>query len=98
MNQFGSLVGKLEQEIPGATSSSTVGGYFTFSFEGVKLMNTLVLPTVLVLTVVNAMTPKLVDGGHNFKIFYYLALTMGMSGALLIAVPYATTALFGVVG
>jgi len=98
MNQFGSMVGQLEQDIPGATGSSSIGSYFTFSFAGIQLLNTLVLPVILVLTVVNAMAPKIVDGGHNYKLFYYLSITMGISGTLMIVIPYATMILFGAVG
>lgn len=98
MNQFGTTVGELEQDIPGATASSGIGNYFSFSFAGIELLNTMVIPLILVLTVVNAMATKIVDGGHNYKFFYYLAITMGISGVFLICIPYVTAILFGSVG
>ncbi|MCL0093668.1 archaellar assembly protein FlaJ [Dehalococcoidia bacterium] len=95
MTKFGGLVGEIESEIPGAAAA---GGFFVFDFAGLHLLNTLVVPVILVLTAVNAVAPKMADGGHNCKLFYNLSITMGMSGACLIMVPHLTAIIFAGVG
>jgi flagellar protein FlaJ len=98
MTTFGGMIGTIEAEIPGAATSSAVGGFFMFDFAGLQLLNTLVTPVILVLTVVNAVAPKLADGGHNSKLFFNLSITMGVSGICLIMVPHLTAIIFGGVG
>ncbi|MBT4512733.1 MAG: hypothetical protein HOC20_11055 [Chloroflexi bacterium] len=97
MLMFGSMISGVEADIPGA-SSSAIGGYFSFNFAGLQLLNTLLIPVILVLTVVNALTPKVVDGGHKFKLFYNLSITMSISGIAMIMVPHFAIMIFGSVG
>ncbi|MDD5093395.1 MAG: hypothetical protein PHV74_03310 [Dehalococcoidia bacterium] len=98
MMRFGSMIMNIEMDIPGSASSSAVGGYFSFNFAGLQLLTSLVMPVIIVLTVVNAMAPKLAEGGHKCKFFYNLSITMCMSGICLIIVPYLVTMVFGSVG
>lgn len=95
MMTFGQLIMNIEKDIPGAATSSPVGGYFSFNFAGLELLNTLVFPVILVLTVVNAITPKIADGGHKCKFLYNLSITMGISGICLLVVPRLTHMIFG---
>ncbi len=98
MTKFGTMISNVEQEIPGASTSSAIGGYFSFNFAGLQLLNTLVMPVILVLTFVNALTPKVVSGGHKCKLFYNLSITMSISGIALIVVPKFAEIIFGTVG
>lgn len=98
MTKFGSMILGIEQDIPGASTSSALGGYFSFNFAGLQLLHTLVIPVILVLTAVNAIAPKVVDGGHKCKLFYNLAITMAISGIALIVVPRFADIIFGSVG
>ncbi|MBM3133266.1 MAG: archaellar assembly protein FlaJ [Chloroflexi bacterium] len=98
MTKFGTMIATVEQDIPGATTSSAIGGYFSFNFEGLHLLNTLVMPVILVLTVVNALTPKVVSGGHKCKFFYNLSITMFITGMALLTVPHFAEIIFGTVG
>ena len=97
MTKFGGMIGEIESEIPGAATAAT-GGFFTFDFAELHLLNTLVVPVILVLTVVNAVAPKVADGGHNSKLFYNLSITMALSGACMIMVPRLAEIIFAGVG
>lgn len=99
VNKFGSLIEGVQKEIPGAVSSGPiVGRYFGFNISGLHSLHQAVIPVILVLTVVNALAPKLADGGHNYKIFYNLGITMGISGICLLAVPRLVELIFGSIG
>ncbi|MFA4835245.1 MAG: hypothetical protein WC749_04150 [Dehalococcoidia bacterium] len=99
MTRFGSMILNIESDIPGsASSSSAIGGYFSFNFAGLQLLTSLLMPVIIILTVVNAVAPKVADGGHKCKLFYNLAITMCMSGACLLTVPYLVSIIFGSVG
>ncbi len=95
MTTFGAMIGTVEADMPGAAGA---GAFFAFDFAGLQLLNALVVPVILVLTVVNAVAPKVADGGHNSKLFFNLSITMGLSGACLIMVPHLTAIIFGGVG
>ncbi|MFP4641756.1 MAG: hypothetical protein ACLFPU_06230 [Dehalococcoidia bacterium] len=100
MTKFGSVIQTMEEEIkdPGSVSASapSMTSYFSFHFAGLELLNTLVLPVLLVLTVVNALAPKIADGGHNYKILQNLGITMVISGLCFVVVPVLTEMIFGV--
>lgn len=98
MTTFGMMISGVEADIPGAASSSAIGGYFSFNFAGLELLKTMLIPVIMVLTVVNALTPKVVDGGHKCKFFYNLSITMAISGLALILVPRFAVIIFGSVG
>ncbi len=95
MATFGMMIAGIEQDIPGTATSSAIGGYFSFNFTGLQLMQTLMTPVVLVLTVVNAITPKIADGGHKCKFFYNLSITMAITGICMIIVPHMSEVIFG---
>ena len=95
MGTFGAMIVGIEHDIPGSASSSAIGGYFSFNFEGLQFMNSLMLPIILVLTVVNAITPKIADGGHKCKFVYNLSITMAITGICMIIVPHMADVVFG---
>jgi archaeal flagellar protein FlaJ len=55
------------------------------------LMSTAML---LMLTAVNPAAIKVVDGGHNYKYFYYLAIMMVITGAAMVLVPGLVKGMF----
>ena len=63
------------------------GGYLT-------LLHFMVLTVVLVLTISNALSIHFVNGGHNRKLLFYLALTTAITGAVLIIVPPLVNKIF----
>jgi len=60
---------------------------FSFSFEGVQLLETLALPCILVMSVTTAVAVMSADGGSGYKLSGYLAVTLGLSGIGLVVVP-----------
>jgi len=67
---------------------------FSFSFEKIGLLNTLVVPVILVLAGANAFAIKAADGGNKYKLFTYLGVTLGLSGAALVFVPIMAHRIF----
>jgi flagellar protein FlaJ len=67
---------------------------FNFSVKDMQFFYHLLIPSILLLTFVNALVPKLADGGHNYKIFYYLGITLATSGASLVVLPRLTSLVF----
>ena len=77
-----------------AEAQATALEVFSFSFQGVHLLETLTLPCILVMSVTTAFAVKAADGGNNYKLFCYLAVTLGMSGIGLVAVPILVDNIF----
>jgi flagellar protein FlaJ len=67
---------------------------FSFSFSNVHLLGTLVIPVILALSGANAFAIKAADGGNKYKLYNYLAVTLGISGALLVFVPMMAEKIF----
>lgn len=67
---------------------------FSFSFDKVGILKTLVMPVILVLAVSNAFAIKAADGGSRYKLFAYLGVTLGISGAALVFVPIVAEKIF----
>ncbi len=67
---------------------------FSFSFSNVHLLGTLVIPVILALSGANAFAIKAADGGNKYKLYNYLGVTLGISGALLVFVPIMAENIF----
>jgi len=70
---------------------------FSFSFDSVRLLEILILPCILVMTVTNAFAIKAADGGSRYKIFVYLGVTLSLSGAGLVIVPMLANKIFSTI-
>jgi flagellar protein FlaJ len=85
--------------IQGSGSVNITAALSTFSFfaagsSQLQVLHMLVIAITLVLTAANALAQYCVSGGHIFKLFYYLAITMTMSGMSLLAAPFVVQLLF----
>ncbi len=90
---FGKTVeGVYSQAVSGAPSRML--DIFTFSFEKVHILQTLVIPVILVLSVTNAIAIKSAEGGNRYKLFAYLGVTLGITGAALVFVPIMAGKIF----
>jgi flagellar protein FlaJ len=87
-----SLSSSSSSNIP--NSSVPIGEIFTFGDINLGLINVLVTLVVITLTISNAYAPKAADGGSNLKVFYNLALTMVLTGIIMLAVPVFAETLF----
>jgi len=70
---------------------------FSFSFDSVRLLEILILPCILVMSVTNAFAIKTADGGSRYKIFVYLGVTLSLSGAGLVIVPMLASRIFSTI-
>jgi flagellar protein FlaJ len=68
-----------------------------FSQGGTQLqtLNMMVTAMLIMLTFVNAIAIKVVDGGHNLKLLFYLGVTLMISGLSILIVPGLVNAVFG---
>jgi archaeal flagellar protein FlaJ len=86
MLQFSILVQDIIPEDIGVAGIPTFGIYNADSSQ-MGILHFMTIGIVLVLTVANAFAIYAADGSHYYKLFYYLAITMGISGAALVMVP-----------
>lgn len=86
---FGALVadmmpeGGMPQGIPGLSS----WGLYAGGSSELNMLHVMVMVIVVVLTFANAFAIYSTGGGHIFKLAFYLAITMALSGAALVFVP-----------
>jgi archaeal flagellar protein FlaJ len=91
------------QKMQGATSNAqgmnAISQLPTFAFFAnsggqLQMLYTMSTAMLLMLTVVNPAAVKVVDGGHNYKYFYYLAIMMLITGLASIFVPGLVKGMF----
>lgn len=75
--------GGIPQGIPGLSS----WGLYTSSSPEINMLHVMVMVIIVVLTFANAFAIYSSSGGHIFKLAFYLAITMALSGAALVFVP-----------
>ena len=61
------------------------------------MLNVMVTAMLVVLTVVNAVAIKVVEGGHNLKFLFYLGIMLIVSGLSLLLIPGMLKGIFGVI-
>jgi len=81
----------------------TASGMPSFGLYGgasteLSLLHFMVITIVLVLAFANATAIYATSGGHIYKIFFYLALTLGASGGAIILVPPIVKMMFAGMG
>lgn len=80
----------------GAMAGMAPFGLFTLDSRYLDFLHFMVMAIVFILTVANAFAMYSVGGGHPRKLIFYLALTGGISGIVLLAAPSIAGMLFGV--
>ncbi len=97
MGQFSNLVSTIMPA--GATVSGMPSfGIFSAGSGQMGLMEFMVLGVVMVLTVANPLAVYVAGGGHFYKLFYYLSMTLCLSGGALLIVPKVVTMMFQIMG
>ena len=91
---FAGMVTKAQETMPGVSGTPAMSSFTSFNISGLELMNSLVLPLVLIFTVANALAPSIADGGSRYKILYNLGITASVSGISLLLLPSMTDVLF----
>jgi len=68
--------------------------FFSQGSSQLHTLNLMVMAMVLMLTVVDAMAVKVVEGGSNLKILYYMGITLMLTGLCLTFVPNVVQGMF----
>ena len=85
---FGDLVSNAGVGDIVGTSGGASAASLTFSFGNMVFLRNLVVPVVVVLSFLNALAPKVADGGYAHKFFHYLSLTLLASGVAIMVAPW----------
>ncbi len=83
-----------ESSAAGSLPNMPSFGLFGQSANYLSLLHVMVIAIVLILTIANALSIHFVNGGHYLKMFFYLALTTVVSGAVLVIVPQIVNIIF----
>jgi archaeal flagellar protein FlaJ len=94
MTVFGKMVTEAQTAIPQVPGSPSVTAFTTFNLGGLGLLQTMVLPLVLIFTVANSLAPTISDGGSWYKVFFNLGIMSAISGLCLAFLPGIATMLF----
>ena len=91
---FAGMVATAEETMPNLAGAPSMSSFTSFNIAGLELLNSLVLPLVVIFTVANAIAPTIAEGGSRYNILYNLAITAAVSGAGLVFLPTLANALF----
>jgi archaeal flagellar protein FlaJ len=97
MMQFSTMVQNILPQgldVPGAP---TFGVYSTSS-ASMHLLLFMTVGVTIVLSVANAIVIQATSGGNWFKLFFYLAITMSISGSAMLVVPKIVEIMFKMMG
>ena len=67
---------------------------FTFGFQNVPMLKNLTMPCLLVLAATTAFAANAADGGSRYRLYLYLGLTFGLSGAAMLVIPAMADMIF----
>ncbi len=79
-----------------ATGGPGLTSVLNFSFSNMIILQWLLIPIVILLCVVNALTAHVTAGGYSHTFFFYLGNTLGMGGTALVMAPKLAGMLFQV--
>ena len=94
VNGFNAMISTAGVDVPGGPGSA-LGSVLAFNSANLAFLQNAMLPVLIVLGVVNAMAPKIADGGYAYTIFYYLGLTTILGGITLLIAPVLAGVIFG---
>ncbi len=72
--------------------------FFSQGSNQLQTLNLMVTAMLIVLTIVDALSIKIVEGGNNYKLLFYLGITCMISGFCLLFVPPLIKMIFGTIG
>jgi archaellum biogenesis protein FlaJ (TadC family) len=72
--------------------------FFSQGSSQLDTLNLMVTAMLIMLTFVNAIAIKIVEGGNNMKFLFYLGITLLITGMSCLIVPNLIDAVFGNIG
>lgn len=94
VNSFGTMVQSAGVAGLASGNGAAASSVMSFNFQNISFLRMLMIPVVIILSVINAITPKVTDGGYSHKFFFYLGATLVAAGLSLDAAPKLTHMLF----
>ena len=93
---FGGEISKVQNDSleGGVAAEAGVSDALLFQFGSLDFVPVFVTTVVLLLTASNAFAPYAATGGHPYKLCFYAAIMMAISGVMFIVVPYTVQAVF----
>ena len=79
----------------GGLPKAAVGSVLAFNLANLRFLQIAMVPVVVVLTLVNAIAPKVSGGDYALAIFYYLGVSSVLGGAAFVAAPILADMIFG---
>lgn len=68
--------------------------FFNFNPGDIQMLRMILIPTLVIFSIANASAPIVTEGGHRYRFFYFLGITLAVSGMSLLVVPPAIRWLF----
>ncbi|MBF8264222.1 MAG: hypothetical protein HW384_86 [Dehalococcoidia bacterium] len=68
--------------------------FFNFSPGDLKMLNMILVPTLIIFAVANSSAAQVTEGSHKYRFFYFLSICLATSGICLLVVPAAINMLF----
>jgi flagellar protein FlaJ len=90
-------MGPIDKSSMEAISNLPTFQFFANSSSSLQLLDMMVTAMLVVLTVVNAVAIKVVEGGHNLKFLFYLGIMLIVSGLSLLLIPDLLKGIFSVI-
>jgi flagellar protein FlaJ len=97
MGQFGKLVQTI-MPVGATVPGMPAFGLFDIASSQMGMLHFMVIGIIMVLTVANAVAVYATAGGHYYKIFFYLAITLGISGSAMLLLPRVVEIMFKTMG
>ena len=82
------------QSLMGETSGMGLNILGSTGASDLAFLYNFTIVSVIILTLANTVVLKVVDGGGNYKLFFYGAIISAVSGLVLIVVPIITSGIF----
>jgi flagellar protein FlaJ len=91
---FNELVSSAGVNVPGGPGAA-LGSVLAFNLDNLAFLRNSMVPVLLVLAVVNALAPKIAEGGYALTLFFYLGITTILSGVAMVVAPVLASVIFG---
>jgi flagellar protein FlaJ len=92
---FNDLLASANVDVPGGPGAA-LGAVLAFNLTNLNFLNTAMVPVVIMLSVVNALAPKVAEGGYSYTFFYFFGINAAIAGGTLLVAPVLAGLIFNV--
>jgi len=98
ISKFSGLVSRMSESymsMEGGTGGISAIGMSMFNVaESIPMLYRLTFSVIIILTISNTLVVKIVEGGGNYKLFFYGGLMSGISGLCMVLIPPVVSRVF----